>query len=171
MGIAAIGLGIGGIGVWAAVFHVVCHSLIKSSLFLQIGIVRRIYDGYRINRIGDYININKVGAIGLLAGMVVILAFPPSPLFISELMILSETITAGDWWLTALMMLLMCIVIYSVCHRVIKLCYQPNQDELHISNINRRLSYSALVLMLGAIVIGLWQPAPLKAIIDTIVNM
>ena len=171
MGIAAIGLGIGGIGVWAAVFHVVCHSLIKSSLFLQIGIVRHIYNGYRINRIGDYININKVGAIGLLVGMVVILAFPPSPLFISELMILSETITAGDWWLTALMMLLMCIVIYSVCHRVIKLCYQPNQDELHISNINRRLSYSALILMLGAIVIGLWQPAPLKAIIDTIVNM
>ena len=171
MGIAAIGLGIGGIGVWAAVFHVVCHSLIKSSLFLQIGIVRHIYNGYRINRIGDYININKVGAIGLMVGMVVILAFPPSPLFISELMILSETITAGDWWLTALMMLLMCIVIYSVCHRVIKLCYQPNQDELHISNINRRLSYSALVLMLGAIVIGLWQPAPLKAIIDTIVNM
>ena len=36
MGIAAIGLGIGGIGVWAAVFHVVCHTLIKSSLFLQI---------------------------------------------------------------------------------------------------------------------------------------
>ena len=171
MGIAAIGLGIGGIGVWAAVFHVVCHSLIKSSLFLQIGIVRHIYNGYRINRIGDYIDINKVGAIGLLVGMIVILAFPPSPLFISELMILSETITAGDWWLTALMMLLMCIVIYSVCHRVIKLCYQPNQDELHISNINRRLSYSALILMLGAIVIGLWQPAPLKAIIDTIVNM
>ena len=171
MGIAAIGLGIGGIGVWAAVFHVVCHSLVKSSLFLQIGIVRRIYDGYRINRIGDYININKVGAIGLLVGMVVILAFPPSPLFISELMILAETITAGDWWLTALMMLLMCIVIYSVCHRVIKLCYQPNQDELHISNINRRLSYGALILMLGAIVIGLWQPAPLKAIIDSRVNM
>ena len=86
-------------------------------------------------------------------------------------MILAETITAGDWWLTALMMLLMCIVIYSVCHRFIKLCYQPNQDELHISNINRRLSYSALILMLGAIVIGLWQPAPLKAIIDSIVNM
>ena len=43
MGIAAIGLGIGGIGVWAAVFHVVCHTLIKSSLFLQIAVVRQGY--------------------------------------------------------------------------------------------------------------------------------
>lgn len=50
MGIAAIGLGIGGIGVWAAVFHVVCHTLIKSSLFLQIAVVRQVYGNYRINR-------------------------------------------------------------------------------------------------------------------------
>ena len=171
MGIAAIGLGIGGIGVWAAVFHVVCHTLIKSSLFLQIAVVRQVYNGYRINRIGDYININKVGAIGLLAGMVAVLAFPPSPLFVSELMILSQTIASTGWWLAAVMVLLLCIVIYSICYRVIKLCYQPNQDELHLSKINRRLSYGALSLPMAAIVLGLWQPAPLRAVIDRIATL
>ena len=170
MGIVAIGLGVGGIGVWAAVFHVVCHTLIKSSLFLQIAVVRQIYNGYRINRIGDYININKVGAIGLLGGMVVVLAFPPSPLFVSELMILSQTIASGDWVMLAIIVLLLCIVIYSICQRIIKLCYQPNQDELHLSNINRRLSYSALSLLLAAIALGLWQPEPLKQIINQIVT-
>ena len=74
MGIAAIGLGIGGIGVWAALFHVFCHTLVKSSLFLQMAVVRQVYDSYRINRIGDYIRINRVGAVGLLTGMVVLLA-------------------------------------------------------------------------------------------------
>ena len=168
MGIVAIGLGIGGIGVWAALFHVICHTLIKSSLFLQIAVVRQIYNGYRINRIGDYININKVGAIGIIAGIVMVLAFPPSPLFVSELMILSQTITSGGWWLAAIILLLLCIVIYSVCQRMIRLCYHPNQDELHLSNINRRLSYSAFVLLLGAIVLGLWQPQSLVALIDKI---
>ena len=170
MGIVAIGLGVGGIGVWAAVFHVVCHTLIKSSLFLQIAVVRQIYNGYRINRIGDYININKVGAIGLLGGMVVVLAFPPSPLFVSELMILSQTIASGGWAMLAAIVLLLCIVIYSICQRIIKLCYQPNQDELHLSNINRRLSYSALSLLIAAIALGLWQPEPLKQIINQIVT-
>ena len=170
MGIVAIGLGIGGVGVWAALFHVVCHTFIKSSLFLQIGIVRHIYNGYRINRIGDYININKVGAIALMAGMVVVLAFPPSPLFVSELMILSQTIADGKWWLMVVMMFLLCVVIYSVCQRIIKLCYQPNQDELHPANINRRLSYSALVLLIGAIVLGLWQPEPFIQLISKIVT-
>ena len=171
MGIVAIGLGIGGAGIWAAVFHVVCHTLIKSSLFLQIAIVRQIYNGYRINRIGDYININKVGAIALIVGMIAVLAFPPSPLFISELMIMSEALAMGSWWIIAIMVILLCIVIFTICHRIIKLCYQPNQDELHLSNINRRLSYSAMALLVAALVLGLWQPEILTNIIDKIVTL
>ena len=171
MGIVAIGLGVGGAGIWAAVFHVVCHTFIKSSLFLQIAIVRQVYNGYRINRLGDYININKVGAIAIMVGMVAVLAFPPSPLFISELMIMAEALAGGDWWLIAIMVVLLCIVIFTICHRFIKLCYQPNQDELHPSNIDRRLSYSALSLLLVALVLGLWQPEFLTSIIDKIVTL
>ena len=171
MGIAAIGLGIGGIGVWASVFHVVCHTLIKSSLFLQMAVVRQVYNGYRINRIGDYIHINRVGAVGLLTGMVVLVAFPPSPLFVSELMILRGAITDGAWWLVAGMLLLLCIVIYSFCSRLIRLCYQPNQDELHPSKADRALSWSALSLLAAAMVLGLWQPEFLRELIDQIATL
>ena len=72
--------------------------------------------------------------------------------------------------LIALIVLLLCVVVYSICFRVIKLCYQPNQDELHLSNINRRLSYSALSLLVAAIVLGLWQPEFLKELITNIVT-
>lgn len=171
MGIAAIGLGIGGIGLWAAVFHVVCHTFIKSSLFLQMAVVRQVYNGYRINRIGDYIHINRVGAIGLLVGMVALVAFPPSPLFVSELMILSQTVLLGKWWLVAALLLLLCIVIYAFCSRMIRLCYQPNQDELHPSKVDRALSWSALSLLAVALVLGLWLPGPLREMIDRIVTM
>ena len=171
MGIAAIGLGIGGAGVWAAVFHVVFHTFIKSSLFLQMAVVRQVYNGYRINRLGDYIRINRVGAVGLLLGMVVAVAFPPSPLFISELMILKETIAAGKWWLAGCMLLLLCIVIYSFCLRMLRLCYQPNQDELHPSLADRKLSWSALALLLAALVAGIWQPPFLTTLIDRIAQL
>ena len=109
-----------------------------------------------------------MGAIGLLLGMIAVLAFPPSPLFISELMIMMEALTLRGWWVLAIMVLLICIVIFTVCHRMIKLCYQSNQDELHLSNINRRLSYSALSLLVFALVIGFWQPTILRDIIDKI---
>lgn len=168
MGIAAIGLGIGGAGVWAALFHVVCHTLIKSSLFLQMAVVRQVYNGYRINRLGDYMHINRVGAIGLVTGMVILLAFPPSPLFLSELTILSEVVKAGNWWLVAAITLLLCIVIYSFCMRMIRLCYQRNQDELHPSKADRTLSWSALSLLVAAMALGLWQPELLREILEQI---
>lgn len=171
MGIAAIGLGIGGFGVWAAVFHVVCHTLIKSSLFLQIAVVRQVYNSYRINRIGDYIHINRVGAVGLILGMVVVMAFPPSPLFLSEVAILREVIAGGKWWLACALLLLLCIVIYSFCVRVLRLCYQPNQDELHLSKADRKCSWSALVLLLAATIAGIWQPGFLVSMIDQIASL
>ncbi len=171
MGIVAIGMGIGGVALWAAVFHVVCHTFIKSSMFYQVGIIRHIYDSYSINRIGNYMNINPVGAVGFTVGTMVLLAFPPSPLFISEVMIFSEVVSVGSWWLLVLMLILMCVVIYSVWSRTMRLGYHSNQDTLHLSEVNRRLSYSAAILLLVAIVIGLWQPEILKQAIDTIVNI
>lgn len=171
MGIVVIGMGIGGVALWAAVLHVVCHTFVKSSMFFQVGIMRHIYDSYSINRIGNYMSINRVGAIGFIIGTLVLLAFPPSPLFLSEVMIFKGIISNGSWWLLVAMLLLMCVVIYSIWSRTLRLGYHSNQDELHLSEVNRRLSYSAAVLLVVAIAIGIWMPEPLKQAIDTIVNI
>ncbi|MBE6218435.1 MAG: hydrogenase 4 subunit F [Rikenellaceae bacterium] len=171
MGIVAIGMGIGGVALWAAVFHVMCHTFIKSSMFYHVGVMRHIYDSYSINRIGNYMNINRIGAIGLIVGTLLLLAFPPSPLFVTEVMLFSEIATQGRWWLLILMVVLMCVVLYAIWSRSLRLNYHSNQDELHLSEVNRRLSYSASVLLIVAIIIGIWQPAELMDIIDSIVNL
>lgn len=170
MGIAAIGLGIGGVAAWAAVLHVVAHTFIKSSMFLQIGVVRSIYDGYRINRLGDYMQLNRIGAAGLILGAVALLAFPPSPLFVSELMILRESMAEGHWLLVAVIFLLLCIVIYSIFSRVIKLCYHPNQSPTREAPHATWLSWSALALLGMALIIGLTMPEWLMGWIDQIVK-
>jgi hydrogenase-4 component F len=171
MGIVAIGMGIGGIALWAAVFHVVAHTLVKSSMFFQVGVMRHVYNSYSINRIGNYMNINRVGALGFIIGTLILLAFPPSPLFISEICIFSEIVSVSSWWLLVVMLVLMCVVLYAIWSRTLRLGYHANQDELHLSAVNRRLSYSALVLLVVAIVLGLWQPEILKSAIDSIVTV
>ena len=171
MGIVAIGMGIGGVALWAAVFHVMCHTFIKSSMFYHVGVMRHVYDSYSINRIGNYMNINRIGAIGLIVGTLLLLAFPPSPLFVTEVMLFSEIATQGRWWLLILMVVLMCVVLYAIWSRSLRLNYHSNQDELHLSEVNRRLSYSASVLLIVAIIVGIWQPAELMDIIDSIVNL
>jgi hydrogenase-4 component F len=86
-------------------------------------------------------------------------------------MIFSEIVGVGSWWLLVAMLILMCVVIYNIWSRSLRLSYHSNQDTLHLSEVNRRLSYSAAVLLVIAIVIGLWQPDVLKNAIDTIVNL
>ncbi|MBQ8774787.1 MAG: hydrogenase 4 subunit F [Alistipes sp.] len=171
MGIVAIGMGIGGVALWAAVFHVMCHTFIKSSMFYHVGVMRHVYDSYSINRIGNYMNINRIGAIGIVVGTLLLLAFPPSPLFVTEVMLFSEIASQGRWWLLILMVVLMCVVLYAIWSRSLRLNYHSNQDELHLSEVNRRLSYSASVLLLIAVAVGIWQPDMLKDIIDSIVNL
>ncbi|MBQ2142028.1 MAG: hydrogenase 4 subunit F, partial [Alistipes sp.] len=167
MGIVCIGMGIGGLALWAAVFHVVSHTFVKSSMFFHVGVMRHVYDSYSINRIGNYMNINRIGALGVIIGTLVLLAFPPSPLFLSEVMIFSELVGAGSWWLLALMLVLMCVVIYAIWSSTLRLSYHSNQDELHLSAVNLRLSYIASILLVAALVIGVWQPEVLTKAIDT----
>ena len=102
--------------------------------------------------------------IRLIMGTGTLLAFPGS-------MVLKQTIADGRWWLVTGIMLLLCLVIYFFCSRLLRLCYQPRQDELHPSATDRALSWSALSLLAAAIGLGLWQPAFFRELIDRIASL
>lgn len=169
MGIAAIGLGVGGVGLWAAVFHVTAHTFIKSAMFQQVTQIGRTYGNYRINKIGDYININKTGAVAMLLGTIILLAFPPSPLFVSEVAVLKQIIVNGQWWLAVVTLLLLCIVIYSLCNRMLKLCYQENHVKEVRPARGNVYTWTSFALLFIAMILGVWQPAALVEIINEIV--
>ena len=63
----------------------------------------------------------------------------------------------------------MCVVLYSIWSRSLRLSYHSNQDELHLSAVNRRLSYIASIPLVFAIVLGLWQPQVLNDAINSII--
>jgi hypothetical protein len=67
------------------------------------------------------------------------------------------------------MLVLMCVVLYSIWSRSLRLNYHVNQDELHLTAVDRRLSYIASLPLVVAIVFGLWQPAVLDDAINSII--
>jgi hypothetical protein len=85
-------------------------------------------------------------------------------------MIFSEIVSVEKWWLLVLMLVLMCVVLYSIWSRSLRLSYHSNQDELHLSAVNRRLSYIASLPLVAAIVLGLWQPKFLDSAIENIIS-
>ena len=170
MGLSVVGLGVG-IGIFAALLQVIAHALIKSGMFVQMAQVGKVYGTYRMNRIGGYIGVNRTGAVALLLGGMSLLAFPPSVLFVSEMMILRQVIESGRWWLLVLLALLLCFVMFSFCSRILKLCYKPVGNPLPMPSprIHLGLTWCGLLLIAGASVLGIVQPPFLIKFINAVI--
>ena len=161
MGIVALGLSAGGIGYYAAVLHIVLHSIAKAGLFYHIGQVDRIYHSYWIKDTGGYMKINPLGAVVILLIFMMVTAIPPSGLFVSELMVF-QSLFAGSHYIVAVVALLFLSVIIFVFGRNFgQLLYSeaspaPASGSVHV---NRAETFSQFILM--ALIIYLAFDPPL----------
>ncbi len=158
MGIVMIGLGLGQAGVFAALIHLVAHTFLKSGLFMQLGQIGRLYGTYRMNRIGNYINVYRLGGLTVLAAMTGLLAFPPSGLFVSELLIFREIITQERWWLLVGLVLLLCLIIYTLSRRLVALVFRPGRKQVDLTRVETSSTWMELALILSALALGMFMP-------------
>lgn len=129
MGLVFIALGIGGMGYYAAILHVIVHSFVKSAAFFQLGMVGRTYQSYSILKSGSYHRLYPKGALVLLLATIGVLAIPPSGLFISELLLFKALIATKSWWTLAISMLSLCFVLYAVGQKIGYLLFNPHPDH------------------------------------------
>jgi hydrogenase-4 component F len=181
MGIVAIALGIGGIGYYAAILHIVLHSLTKAGLFYQIGQSYKVMGTYQLDESGNYMNLYPAGATALLLGLLCITAIPPSGMFISEILVLKAMVMKGDYFYLVLTATLLCFVMYALLTRVLHIVYsQPRQP---LPGEARSLPFpdrggagvgwqtvSQFILFGMVIFICFVQPASFRALIEGIIS-
>ncbi len=110
MGILAVGVGLGGLGDWGALFHAVNHSLMKAALFLLAG---NILAAYGTKQSGDVSGVTRrLPVTGTLwvAGLFAVMGSPPFGAFSSELTILRAAIASGSWVVAGLYALFITVV-------------------------------------------------------------
>jgi hydrogenase-4 component F len=102
-GLAAFAFGIGGAAaIFGGLLHMLLHTLIKSAL-LQVLIRAAALRGstapgyYSFSRLRGLIHSNQYTALVLGAGMFALAGLPPSGLFVSEFIIISQTIQRSPW--------------------------------------------------------------------------
>ena len=172
MGIVAIALGIGGIGYYAAILHIVLHSFTKAGLFYQIGQSYKVMGTYQLDESGNYMNLYPAGATVLLLGLLCITAIPPSGMFISEILVLKAMVIKGDYFYLVLTATLLCFVMYALLTRVLHIVYsQPRgiKSEMH-ERVNPWQTVSQFVLFGMVIFICFVQPAPFRELIHGIIG-
>lgn len=172
MGIVAIALGVGGVGYYAAILHLVLHSLTKAGLFYQIGQSYRVMGSYLLDESGNYMRLQPAGATALLVGFLCITAIPPSGMFISELYLLQAMIAGGNYIYLVLTVLILCFVLYALLTRVLHIVYsQPRTLAGHphgkVSPWETVPQYFLFALIIFLCFI---QPAPFRNVIESIIN-
>jgi len=95
MGILSIAASFGGIGVWAALFHVWSNSLTKGTLFMSAGNIRRAAGSPSMDSVCGMAAVVPRSAALFVAGTFAITACPPFGPFFSELKILLAAFKTG----------------------------------------------------------------------------
>jgi hydrogenase-4 component F len=172
MGIVAIALGVGGIGYYAAILHLVLHSLTKAGLFYQIGQSYRVMGSYLLDESGNYMKLQPAGATALLVGFLCITAIPPSGMFISELYLLQAMIAGGNYIYLVLTVLILCFVLYALVTRVLHIVYSqprtlPGHPHGKVSPWETLPQYFLFALVIFLCFV---QPAPFRNVIESIIK-
>ncbi len=173
MGIVMLGIAAGGIGYYAAILHIVLHTLVKSSIFFQYNQLYRTFQSKSIQHVGNYFKYNPTGAIVLLIGFLSATAMPPSGLFVSEFLIFKSLFDGNFIILLIFVLLLLTIVIYAFGKNILKILFLPvaGIDESKIPKINPWESLTQYTLLFSAIWLGLNPPAIFVQLIQDAVKI
>lgn len=149
----------GGIGYFAAVLHLIMHSLAKSSLFFQVSQMHRIYGSKLDDAIGSYLRINPLGGLVLLLGFLSIIAMPPSGMLITELMMFQALVAKNFWWLAIIILILVLVIIYGLAVRLLGILFlKKSLAQINLKGATPFESLLQLALILMVFYIGLFRP-------------
>ena len=164
MGIIAFGVGVGGIGLYGAMLHLIHHSLLKSSLFLASGNVVLGFGTKLVSRCGGMIRVLPRTGVAFLAGFVGICGLPPFGAFVSELLILLGAFRSGHPLAAALFIGALLLVLAGFGRIALSLAFGPVREELRIPEQPLRI-VPPCALLLSSLVLCVWMPEPVHRMI------
>ncbi len=151
MGLMTFGFGVGGaLATFAALLHMLVHSLTKSAIFVTVGHATHIAGTQLIERIRGLIRTQPAVGWGLLLGVVAIAGFPPFGLFASEFLLLSATMHSWPW-LTSLLVIGLVVAFAGLFRHVHPMVYgkAPEGQQPVAANMLPVMVHLGLVLWLG----------------------
>lgn len=193
MGIAALGVGLGGAAGFGALLHTVNHSLTKAMLFLLSGNILAAFRDKSTTRVTGVLRVLPATGVLWVAGFLAITGTPPFGLFVSEFTILKGALDGHHWLVAVLYLLFLTVIFVGMAGIFLRMSFGerggaemrrkpgvPGGPESQAGPATREEQSGAtiapsresllawlppLALGLGVLVLGLWVPLPLR---DTI---
>jgi hydrogenase-4 component F len=160
MGLLALGLGLGGVGAYGSVLHVLNNGLAKGMLFLAVGNVVLATGTSTADEIrGIARRLPGSGAL-LVVGLFAVTGSPPFGMFISEFSIISAAIGEHHPWVAAVVVALLAIIFVGIAAMILELVYAPEDAASSPVRSGERPKLVAAPAVLGALglLLGIYLP-------------
>jgi hydrogenase-4 component F len=167
MGILVLGLGLGGIGPYGTVLHLINNALAKGVMFLAVGNVVLFTGSAAAESARGILRRLPVTGVLLLLGLFAVTGSPPFGLFVSELTILKAAFAEGHPWIALVVILLLAVIFVGMATVILEVVYRPGDGALPIGREDTLLVAGPVVLLIAVLVLGVYIPAPLHRIILT----
>jgi hydrogenase-4 component F len=171
IGLVSIGFGLGPLGAFAALLHLVNHAVAKSMAFLLAGRILHRYGTTEIARVTGLLRVMPWTGSLFTIGVLALVGLPPFGLFVSEFLLVRAAVLTGHWWVAATVLLLVLIAFVSLVNHLNRMLYGPAPDgvaagEGPSGGVVALASCAVLSVALGLIV-----PWPLSALLDRTVAL
>lgn len=159
MGILAIGIGLGGVGIYGSLLHLVNNAFTKGFVFLVTGNLYKQYHSKKVKDVRGVLRSYPVTGILLLAGFLAVTGAPPFGTFLSELIILYSAITKGNYVVALLFVVFLGLIFLGVADIILRMIQGlPPETMVHSRKETAPMVMPILLLALIVLILGLYIP-------------
>jgi hydrogenase-4 component F len=165
MGLIALGAGLGGLGVFAALFHSLNHSLAKCLAFFSVGRLGQAVGSHDIARQSGAFRASTIWGLGLLGSFLALLGAAPLAPFLSELQLAKATFDAGSWTVFVTLLFGLAVAFVGLLRHTVRLAW--GRSDTTPRPLQRSWIEGPLVVvpLLVLLMFGLWLPPSLVDLI------
>ena len=164
MGLLALGLGLGGVGTYGAVLHVLNSGLVKGLLFLVVGNVVLATGSSAAADVRGMLRTHPISAMLLVTGLFAATGSPPFGLFLSEFLIVSAALGQHHPLVAIVALVLLAVIFVGIGRMILEMVLgEPGAAPVEGVGGDRPwmvlgpLALAGIVLLLGS-----YLPAPLQ---------
>ena len=165
MGLLVLGLGLGGVGTYGSMLHLVNNGLAKGWVFLVTGNIVLATGSATAARNWGLVRTLPASAALLVLGLFAVTGSPPFGLFMSEFTILRAAIDGGHPWIAALMLLALAISFVGMAALVLRMTLgEPPAGTVPVRE-SPWLVAGPVVLAAIVLMLGVYIPGPLQDVL------
>jgi hydrogenase-4 component F len=163
MGILAVGVGLGGAGMFGAMLHVINHSLTKVMLFMVAGNLLAAYHTKTAKNVSGALRVLPVSGPLWVLGFLAITGSPPFGPFLSEFTILKTALDQGRSFVAIAYLILLAIILAGMATPVLGMAQgRPREDIIVPAGRGVALTAVPAILGAGILLMGIYIPPVLS---------